>query len=389
MRRRSTGLQPVHLAWLVLLVILFLFVKASLVSVLSYGSDPDEYRLVAQSPIEKGTPEVAGVEGTKYPIGYPLLLILADFRIAGAAFLRDLGEPGHGVCDGVASHGIPPSVSDAVRPLHSGGLPGRKLVPMVCAEYLMSDAPFALVMAGMIVVLPHIESRRGVLFLTALAMAATGSANHRRPAGACGLGNTWLNPKLRRLAWASVLARPLRPGMAKEMAATLLTPAMPKPVAIAGAFLLLAAVLLSRRDVRWFLLTFGLLYTGVLLFWPYSPNNRFLLPFVPIAAIGTGNLAALAQRFSKARIGGASPRRTRFPHLAKPVRGPPRHRRLQQVLRPARDAEAAVGRGESERRRRDCFVRIPRAGAAAEQARCTRMRFLRCTRSARRRKIRE
>lgn len=38
------------------------------------GSDHDEYRMVAESLLAGEGPVVAGVEGTKYPLGYPLLL---------------------------------------------------------------------------------------------------------------------------------------------------------------------------------------------------------------------------------------------------------------------------------------------------------------------------
>lgn len=46
-----------------------------------FGSDFDEYRLVARELLDSGRPLVAGVEATKYPLGYPL--ILAAFSVLG------------------------------------------------------------------------------------------------------------------------------------------------------------------------------------------------------------------------------------------------------------------------------------------------------------------
>src|SRR5262249_6688370 len=42
-----------------------------------YGSDNDEYRLVARSLVNGAGPVSAG-EGTKYPVGYPLVLAACD-----------------------------------------------------------------------------------------------------------------------------------------------------------------------------------------------------------------------------------------------------------------------------------------------------------------------
>ena len=63
-------------ALLILIGIFVVFASEAWLGVSPFGSDNDEYRMVAEELTATGRPVVAGVEGTKYPLGYPLVLIL-------------------------------------------------------------------------------------------------------------------------------------------------------------------------------------------------------------------------------------------------------------------------------------------------------------------------
>ncbi len=59
-----------------------------------FGSDNDEYRGVAEELLRTGRPVVAGVEATKYPLGYPALLALLDavgLPVTTAALVLNVG----------------------------------------------------------------------------------------------------------------------------------------------------------------------------------------------------------------------------------------------------------------------------------------------------------
>ena len=74
--RARIGAGVPLLATGVVALVLVAFAFAAWTGVLPFGSDNDEYGLVARSLLDDGTPVVGGVEGTKYPLGYPLLLAL-------------------------------------------------------------------------------------------------------------------------------------------------------------------------------------------------------------------------------------------------------------------------------------------------------------------------
>lgn len=71
--------------WAALLAVLALaavFATAAWVGPEPFGSDNDEYRMLAESLYERGDPVIAGVEGTKYPLGWSLLIGAID-RLGG------------------------------------------------------------------------------------------------------------------------------------------------------------------------------------------------------------------------------------------------------------------------------------------------------------------
>jgi hypothetical protein len=77
---RSIGASVVCVEWVALGVVLTI---GGVLAFLRYsgqppfGSDYDEYRLVARTILEQGVPTVDGIEATKYPIGYPIILGVA------------------------------------------------------------------------------------------------------------------------------------------------------------------------------------------------------------------------------------------------------------------------------------------------------------------------
>lgn len=76
---RQAPPQPVRGAWTavfaVLLAVAAAYAWARWPGWLPVGSDNDEYQLVAAALANLDPPVVAGVEGTKYPLGYPLVLV--------------------------------------------------------------------------------------------------------------------------------------------------------------------------------------------------------------------------------------------------------------------------------------------------------------------------
>ena len=78
-RPRRALPPPPALAGLAVGALLFgVFAAARWTGVIPFGSDNDEYPLVARALLDSGTPVIAGVEATKYPLGYPLVLALFE-----------------------------------------------------------------------------------------------------------------------------------------------------------------------------------------------------------------------------------------------------------------------------------------------------------------------
>lgn len=74
--------RPEWVALAAVLAVAAAFASAAWVGVEPFGSDNDEYRMLAESLYERGDPVVAGVEGTKYPLGWSLLVGAVD-RLGG------------------------------------------------------------------------------------------------------------------------------------------------------------------------------------------------------------------------------------------------------------------------------------------------------------------
>ena len=76
--RRALPATPVLLGVGLIVALYAAFAIVRWTGVLPFGTDNDEYPLVASALLNSGTPVVGGVEATKYPLGYPLLLALFE-----------------------------------------------------------------------------------------------------------------------------------------------------------------------------------------------------------------------------------------------------------------------------------------------------------------------
>ena len=70
--------SPALIGVAVVAAVFIAFAVVRWTGVLPFGTDNDEYPLVARALLETGRPVVGGVEATKYPLGYPLLLALLE-----------------------------------------------------------------------------------------------------------------------------------------------------------------------------------------------------------------------------------------------------------------------------------------------------------------------
>lgn len=311
-----------------------------------FGSDNDEYRLVAEELLRSGRPLVAGVEATKYPLGYPLLLALLDLvglPVTRAAMALNVGLiVGFGAMVVALTRSLGSrraAMPAAVYAVGGAGLWGSVFVTM-------PDVAFLVAFAAVAWWLTRVATTRDVWVLVALVVAATMLKSVGLLVGLAASLALLAAPQLRRLAWA--------PGAA-ALAVTVATAALTAPhpehttgyartfflvdptdaragkvsvvgllqrlpdrahlvlrdveVAVVGphlvrpwSWLLVAAVLAagawavwSRPPLRAFTLAFLVIWLPAMALWPYS-SVRFELPLVMIAALGVGRLAAAALR---------------------------------------------------------------------------------------------
>ena len=344
----SARLRPAVLTLALPLAVVAVFAVLRWSGVPPFGSDFDEYRLVAQELLDSGRPLVAGVEATKYPLGYPL--VLASFDVLGlpvtaTAMALNLALVGGlaGVVVALAwsvGRAVVAAVPAAVYAVAGTGVWGSVYV-------VMPDLGFLVLAALVLWRTARLASRRDVWVLTALVAGATVlKSTGLLLALAAGVAVVFGARPLRRLAWVPVAAGVALTGLmaalnapypehttgyartfflvqatdAAQGEATLVDIAgrlveradmvlrdvgfalvgsdVPTPwswliglaLGAAGAWALRAAP--ARRA---YVLAFLAIWLPAMALWPYS-SVRFQLPLVPLAAVGVGWLAAGAAR---------------------------------------------------------------------------------------------
>jgi hypothetical protein len=177
----STTAVGRRLTWVVVAVTLLavgvVYARVRWPGLLPVGSDNDEYQLAAQALARFEAPVIAGVEGTKYPLGYPLLLAglerlgLPMARAALALNLVALGAT-------VAMIATLAGRATATRPASPGAaLAGGAVVITSVSVWndvysVMPELVLLTVVAGILLTLERPLSRRRLVVLTLLAMVA-------------------------------------------------------------------------------------------------------------------------------------------------------------------------------------------------------------------------
>ena len=317
-----------------------------------FGSDNDEYRLVAAELLASGRPLVAGIEATKYPLGYPL--VLAAFDLAGlpvtgtavalnVALVAALGAVVVVLARSAGPHVAP--VPAAVYAVGGAGVWGSVFVTMpdlaflvVCAVVLWRAGVLARradvgVLAGLVALASALKSTGVLVALAAGVAVVAGPRALRRLAWvpvAAGAVVTALSAALTaphpehttgyaRTFWlvdptddtsgpASLLGVAGRVvGRAslvlRDVGFAVTGPDVPMPWSWVIALALVAAglaVLWRCPSRRGYAIAFLAVWLPALAVWPYS-SVRFQLPLVPLAAVGVGGLAGVAVR----RLGAA------------------------------------------------------------------------------------
>ncbi|MGH3441873.1 MAG: hypothetical protein ACRDUY_07495, partial [Nitriliruptorales bacterium] len=193
-------------AWLALLALVSVFAVLRWAGPIPWGSDNDEYLLVAHQLAQLEPPVVASVEGTKYPIGYPALL--AGFEAAGLPTART-GL----VVNVMAVVGAVALVWLLLRPLGpTAALAGGAYVAMAAGMWaaayaVMPDALLVLVTAAILHRALRTETGGDVAVLAVLVVVAAALKSVGLLLGiGVSVGLLFAAPAVRRLAWLPGLA---------------------------------------------------------------------------------------------------------------------------------------------------------------------------------------
>ena len=319
-----------------------------------FGSDNDEYRLVAEELLDSGRPLVAGVEATKYPLGYPLVLAgfaLVGLPVTGAAIVLNVALVAAlgGVMVVLArSAGRPiAAVPAAVYAVAGVGVWGSVFVTMPDLAFLVVGAlvvwragvlarPADVAVLAALVGLATALKSMGVLIGLAAAVAvAVGPRAVRRlawvpvavvvgltalmatftapyPEHTTGYARTFLliDPRDDTLGSASlveVAGRVVTRAslVLRDVGAAVVGPNVATPWSWLIALALVGAgvwALWPSPTRRAYVLAFLVVWLPALALWPYS-SVRFQLPLVPLAAAGVGGVAvAAARRLGRAGV---------------------------------------------------------------------------------------
>jgi hypothetical protein len=347
-RRRRPTTRPSVAAVAAPLLVVAVWAAVRWSGTAPFGSDNDEYRLVAEALLAGDGPVVAGVEATKYPLGYPLLLALVDLAslpvttvalVANVVLVAVLGLVVARVCRSVGRRGG--AVPAAVYAVGGAGLWGSVFVTM-------PDLAFVVAAAVVLWWVGRVRSTRDVWLLVALVALATSLKSvGLLVALAASLALLAAPAAARRLAWAPATASlALTAAMAalgaghpehttgyartfllvdptdaaagrssllglleripdrahlvlRDVEMAVVGQQVPRPWSWLLVTVLLVAGTWALRSVatrRAYVVAFIALWLPAMAVWPYS-SVRFQLPLVPIAAVGVAWLsAAMARR---------------------------------------------------------------------------------------------
>jgi hypothetical protein len=213
--RRGRRRPPPVTAALAALVVIAVWAAVRWSGTAPFGSDNDEYRLVAEALLAGEGPVVAGVEATKYPLGYPLLLALVDLAslpvttvamVANVVLVAVLGLVVVRLCAAIGLRAG--AVPAAVHVVGGAGLWGSVFVTM-------PDLAFVVAAAVVLWWVGRVRSTRDVWLLVALVALATSLksvgllvalAASLRAAGACGRSPARRAPSTASLALTAAMA---------------------------------------------------------------------------------------------------------------------------------------------------------------------------------------
>lgn len=178
--RQAPG-RPVRGVWLAvaaaLLLVALAYARARWPGWLPVGSDNDEYQLVAEALARFEAPVVAGVEGTKYPLGYPAVLSLfvwLGLPIGPSALVLNLVAVTVTVALLVAVVGraAPPWSASPGAGLAAGALVTTSVSVWNDAFSIMPELVTLAVLAGVLAVVAGGLQGRRLIVLSALGVAA-------------------------------------------------------------------------------------------------------------------------------------------------------------------------------------------------------------------------
>ena len=336
-------------ALLAVAAVLVVFTAVRWTGVLPYGSDADEYPIVARALLDRGEPVVGEVEGTKYPLGYPVVL--------AALFAMRLPPLAGLALNVVLLAGVVTLVAAAARRCHPALAAAAAAIYVAVnaglwatVSLLMPDTLITFLSALLLWLIVRMESARDVVAVAAVALAATavktlglfiaGAASvgvllGPRPLrrwfllpGAAGLLSVGLHTLIMRGYPAPATGYAVqfwsvdpydaaagRAGVGEVMARlwtrwdvvigdwgeALAGPHVPRALAIAIALVLLASGLWGLES-RWgYGLGLLLVYGAGLALWPFT-SVRFGLPLIPLAALGVARLTRAVLEADRQRL---------------------------------------------------------------------------------------
>ena len=306
-----------------------------------FGSDHDEYRMLATALWEQGQPVIAGVEGSKYPFGYSLVLGVFEqlgLSMTALAMVVNLALVGvlvlcawwigrqHGRAPGAVAGllvGVSPTLWDSVYVVMPDlaltavtvaafawvlGLDDRAgpawrvaLVAAGVAVVAVGLKTFGLLLAGALTVALFVRPRwrawswvptvAGLAVAGLQALAVAGYPEHTTGYAA----TFWLrDPTDASLGTIGPSELPGRiverlDGILVQLGRAVLGGGATEWLAIVAVLGLLGAAVGGERRWRWSLAAYASASALVLAAWPYR-DARFGLPLLPLAAVGAAVL---------------------------------------------------------------------------------------------------